>query len=378
MMKLFIPRITWEGDFGSYFLKAFRVNNVDIQTNTSHVPSRSMLRFFKLTSITRIQEAERNRAIKKYGESVLNECLQFSPDVFLVNNESNLPPSVISEIKTKCKCLMAVLVNDDPWDSTRWKCGFPHSLKYFDYIFSADPVWNNNIRKVAPKAKLFWHFGGYDPDRFYPEDVASLTKEITSMLSCDLAFTGSSYGAKAEGAYRSDLLSYLCDFNLKIWGGDNWPHRFIYNPELEGKYKGNRLTFDHLRYLYSIARIMLNIPAPQICYGFQPRVFEIAACKGFQIADNRWLIRYLFNEDELVVFDTIMDLKEKVKYYLEKERERLIISENLHHRVSQHYTWEKWATRILDVLKYERGIKDLDLLLPRESDNALSDMLRNA
>jgi len=184
-----------------------------------------MIGVTRLRRIRIIQRAEEEYYNSKYNQHVLRQCIESNPDIVVLNNESRINPNTISLIRNNCKSLMVSLLWDDPWDSIRWHHDFPHSLKYFDYIFSADPTWNNNIRKVAPKAKIFWHFGGYDPDRFYPEDTTLLSEEVKSMLSCDIAFTGSSYGSKAEGAYRSDILSYLCDYDLKIWGGDNWPGR---------------------------------------------------------------------------------------------------------------------------------------------------------
>jgi spore maturation protein CgeB len=316
--------------------------------------------------------------VKKYGESVFKQCKSVKPDVVLINNESSISPEYVKRIKDECKSLMVLTLGDDPWDSVRWKCNFPHSLKHFDIIFSADPAWNNNIRKVAPQARIFWHFGGYDPDRFFPTDKSMITEEESSKLGCDLAFTGSSYAEKAEGAYRADLLSYLTMYDLKIWGGDNWEYRFQFNPVLRRCFQGPRLSFEQLRILYGTTKIFLNLPAPQVTFGFQPRVFEIAGCRGFQIADNRLLLRHLFSEDELIVFDTIGELKDKVDYYLRHKAERRQIAERLHDRVKSQYTWNHWAKRIITTIKTGSGIEDLDLLLMREDQDELREYLRNA
>lgn len=377
-MKVFMPHISWEGGFGRYFTEAFKLNDIKYFTNKGRFHRNPLIRLLGLRDIGKVRKAEMKYYVKKYGESVFKQCKSVKPDVVLINNESSISPEYVKRIKDECKSLMVLTLGDDPWDSIRWKCNFPHSLKHFDIIFSADPAWNNNIRKVAPQAKIFWHFGGYDPDRFFPTDKSMITEEESSKLGCDLAFTGSSYAEKAEGAYRADLLSYLTMYDLKIWGGDNWEYRFQFNPELRRCFQGPRLSFEQLRILYGTTKIFLNLPAPQITFGFQPRVFEIAGCKGFQIADNRLLLRHLFSEEELIVFDTIGELKDKVDYYLRHKAERRQIAERLHDRVKSQYTWNHWAKRIITTIKTGSGIEDLDLLLMREDQDELREYLRNA
>ena len=141
--------------------------------------------------------------------------------------------------------------------------------------------------------------GGYNPDIFFPVEEPDITDEEREILSCDISFTGESYGMLAEGGYRAGILDQLGSFNVKIWGDKGWERRFPYYSNLQRFYRGGRLSYDHLRKLYNLSTINLNMPAPQIFTGFQPRVFEIAACRGFQIVDWR---------EELDIYLTRMSL----------------------------------------------------------------------
>jgi len=359
-MKIFLPKISWIGNFDHYFKSAFEGNSIEVVTNNSEFKLNKLIHLFKMQQITKIRTLEMMHYLKKYNKQVLQECLACKPDIFIVFNESRLFPDTIKAIKEQCKCLMVCIIGDDPWDSVRWSADFPHSLKYFEIIFNAEPIWNNNIKKAAPKAKIYWHYGGFDPKTYFPVDEKTISLADTERLSCDISFTGSSYGAKAEGAYRSDILSYLKDFDLKIWGDDNWPYRFKYLPQLKEKYQGTRLPYKDLRKLYTLSKICLNLPAPQLFTTFQPRVFEIAAVKGFQIADNRPLLHKLFTEEELVTFDTIDELVEKINYYLQHENEKKEIAEKLYKKVTENYTWKHWARRIVDTIEspenYEKSV----------------------
>ena len=378
-MKLFMPRISWEGDYQKYFTEAFQQNGVEVMSNSNTFHRNRLIGFLGLRAIDGLRRSELRYYIEKYNKYVLRECLSFKPDVFFVFNESKLTSDTLLAIRKYCKCKMVLRVGDDPWDSIRWQVDFPHNLKHYDIIFSADPIWNNNIRKVAPRANIYWSVSGYDESSFTPVENAGVTpRALFDRYSCDLSFVGSSYGIKAEGAYRADILSYLCDFNLKIWGGDNWEYRFRANPQLRDRYQGGKIPRSDLRYLYSLSKINLNIPAPQITLYFQPRVFEMAACMGFQIADSRLLLSYLFSQDELVTFDSIDDLREKVVYYLAHDQDRRRITENLHKRIYGRYSWRQWANRTLHTIRTGEGIRDLDKLLIRTDDSEIRGLLSNA
>jgi len=359
-MKVFIPRIPWIVDFHGFFVKAFEGNRVEVATNSRTFELSRTLHFFKLHQITKIRNTEMQYLLKKYNESVLKDCVNEKPNVFLVFNESYLYPTTIKAIREQCKCLMVCVLGDDPWDSTRYVADFPHSLKYFDFIFNPETTWNVNLRKVAPNALMYWHYAGFDPACYYPIDKNTLSQADIDLYTCDLSFTGSSYGFKAEGAYRSDVLSFVADMDLKIWGDNNWPFRFRYLPELRKNFMGTRLPLGELRKLYTLSKINLNLPAPQLATCFQPRTFEIAATKGFQIIDNRKSLRKLFNADEIVTFDTIPELREKAKYYSEHDNERNEMAEKLYQKVTQRFTWIQWARHIVNILEHPKEFELLD------------------
>jgi len=346
-MNLFIPRIPWLDNFNIYLQRAFAQLNVQVITNSNRYKLNKIIGALPLRKYTPVQNWERQKCLHKYNDELLKQCLAAKPDVFFVFNESLLFPTTIKAIKDSCKCLMVCCIGDDPWDSVRWIADFPHSLKYFDIIFCGDPVWEINLRKVAPQADIHWHYGGYDPEVFHPVSDAEISKEDIARLTCQISFTGSSYNQKAEGAYRADILSFVSDYDLRIWGGDNWPYRFKYLPDLQKCYQGNRLAYTDLIKLYKLSKINLNLPAPQVTFTFQPRVFEIAACEGFQIIDNRAKLRDLFTEDEIVTFDTIGELRDKVAYYLSHETERQQMTGRLFQKVWGNFTWQHWAADIL-------------------------------
>lgn len=349
-MKIFIPKIPWVVDFHKFFIKGFKNNQVEVVTNEKDFSLNKWIHLFRLHHIAQIRAMEMESNLKEYNESVLLDCINAKPDVFLVFNECNLYPTTIRAIRERVKCKMICVLGDDPWDSTRYVADFPHSLKYFDIIFNPEVTWSVNIRKVAPNADIYWHNAGFDPDYYFPVDPSTITDGDKQKFGCELSFTGTSYGFKAEGAYRADLLAFVADYDLKIFGDNNWPYRFKYLPELSTHFYGSRLPMEDLRKLYTLTKINLNLPAPQLSTCFQPRVFEIAACKGFQILDNRSALNRIFEADEIVTFDTIPEFREKIDYYLNHEAERTAMSEKLYKKVIEKFTWDVWAKRIKEII----------------------------
>lgn len=358
-MKIFIPHTNWIGNWGKYFYNAFEGEAIEVLGNKHKFHNNSIINTLKLDQISKIKNWSLHNALRTFNEQLIQDCIQEKPDIFMVMNESKLYPTTIKTIRERCKCTMVLILADDPYDSIRYVADFPHSLKYFDFIFNGEPAYNINVRKAAPNAKIFWHVGGFDSEYYHLVDDKALSMEDVKKYTCELSFTGSSYGPKAEGAYRADILSYLTDYDMKIWGDDNWPYRFKYLPQLQDCYIGTRLPYEDLRKLYHLSKINLNLPAPQVITSFQPRVFEIAACKGFQIVDYRPLIDKVFNENELVIFKTIGELREKVQYFLHHEAERNAIAERLYKKVIENFTWKKWAEKILDTIRYPKKYEEL-------------------
>lgn len=80
------------------------------------------------------------------------------------------------------------------------------------------------------------------------------------------------------------------------------------------------------------------------------RVYKIMGSKGFLITDD-WVGREemgIKDNEHLVLFKNINDLKNKVKYYLNNESERNRIREN-GYKIIQQYTRDAWAVNLIKI-----------------------------
>jgi spore maturation protein CgeB len=348
-MKILVVNSSWVGGWMDYVVSGLKANGYNV-TQMSYERKKSVMRIVKMHNIIQIRDILEKQSWDLFNKKVKKTFDDYRPDIFITMNESYLLPDTLKYVNNN-GCKTVCFIADNPFDSYRFTF-LPISLKYFSQILVSDKIWIQAIRNVSPSSKIVKipSGGGFSEELFYPvgEDEISDTERIE--LSCDISFTGESYGIRAEGGYRAGILDQLSNYKLKIWGDKDWHLRFPYYDNLRTAYQGRRLSFDKLRKLYRLSTINLNMPSPQIFTGFQPRVFEIAACKGFQIVDWREEIDELFNNDEIVTFKSIPDLKDKIEYFLKNPDKRQPYVDRLFVKVWNNYTWAIRAQEIIDVI----------------------------
>lgn len=348
-MKILMPKYFWIGGFSDNIEEAFKKQGhevVSINYSNREVP------LFKnpLNQFKSIAEYNIQKKISKYNAKVRSIANSYKPDMVFVRNSGKLEPYTIKYLRENLGCYCMCLLSDNPFDSSRSKftaMNFP----YYHTILSTEKTWIPNITNVAPQADIYEVKGGYNPQHFYPIDTSNISKSEEELYQCEVSFTGAGYGQLAEGSYRALILYHISNYNLKIWSNDDWSFRFKYYPELRKNFMGKRLPLENLRKLYTLSSINLNMPSPQIFTSFQPRLFEIAACKGFQIIDYREDLDKYFSKDELVTFRSINELREKIDYFTKNPKEKESYIEKLYNTVTRKHNWEKRVQEYLELTK---------------------------
>ncbi|MCL4218728.1 MAG: glycosyltransferase, partial [Candidatus Hydrogenedentes bacterium] len=167
------------------------------------------------------------------------------------------------------------------WFAENWRhMGYWRQIApHYDWIFHIQPgELDDHLREHGCRNGAFVQTG-CDPEIHKP---VALTKEEESIFDCDISFAGAGY------ANRKRILSGLTDYGLKIWGVE-WQGRelkpFLQRPE-------QRFTPEMLTKIVAGSKINLNLHSSAthagvdpLCDAVNPRVFEIAACGGFQLCD---------------------------------------------------------------------------------------------
>ena len=141
----------------------------------------------------------------------------------------------------------------------------------------------------------------------------------------DLSFIGQPYPPRIE------ILRFLIKNGIKVnlWG-NGW-HDY---EEFREIYKG---PVESDKYIKIINQSKINLSFSKNQYGvphLKGRVFEVAACKSFQLIDYYEGYLNLFKEDkEIVMYKNQKDLLNKINYYLKNEKEREKIAEGSYKKV---------------------------------------------
>ena len=178
-----------------------------------------------------------------------------------------------------------------------------------------------------------------DPELHRP---VALTESDRARYACDVCFVGR-FGRRAHAFHG------LTDLRLNLWG----PR--LFDAGLQPFHRGEGLWGDELAKQYGAARVVLNVhaayerpEAERAMYNVNPRLFEIAACGGFQLTDNRRQATRFFEEGtEIECFASAEELRAKVLHYLERDEARARMTVRAGDKARRLHTYERRMATLL-------------------------------
>lgn len=112
--------------------------------------------------------------------------------------------------------------------------------------------------------------------------------------------------------------------------------------------KGFVKYYKEMPIVFRCSQINLNISLKIIKEGIPLRVFDILGAGGFLITNYQKEIEECFDiGKDLVVYESLEDLSEKVKYYLKHPKERCAIAKRGHDKAAKCYSIERQLEKIL-------------------------------
>ncbi|MBN2310200.1 MAG: glycosyltransferase [Candidatus Hydrogenedentes bacterium] len=186
---------------------------------------------------------------------------------------------------------------------------------------------------------------GCDPDIHRPVELSDAER---AEFGCQLSFAGAGYHN------RNQLFSGLTDYDLKLWGVD-WTARELQPFVCKA---GERFTPERFAKIVAGSAINLNLHSSAThsgvdpdCDAINPRVFEIAACGGFQVCDPcRGLDQFFDFDTELPVYRDLAGLRRLIDHSLAHPDERERVAAAARARVLRDHTYEKRAQQMLDFI----------------------------
>jgi spore maturation protein CgeB len=280
-----------------------------------------------------------NQFVELMSELVMQIVEEKKIDILISVAQAPLTTKVLEKCREK-GVITAHWFMEDVDRFPAWK----QIAKYYDYFFVIQKGEAIKMIEDAGGKKVHYLPLACDPE---VHTQVSLTSEEKEEFGSEVSFLGAGYNN------RRYVFSKLADMDFKIWGTE-WPDVLPFSRLVQRK--GARIPVSEYVKIFNSSQINLNLHSSQERNGIDPtgdfinpRTFELAACKSFQLVDKRSLLGELFSEDELVTFENESELKDKIKYFLSNPDERIPYIENAYRKVLSEHTY---AHRVKSMLEY--------------------------
>jgi spore maturation protein CgeB len=283
---------------------------------------------------------ERKRYLKHAWLSYMNNKLlllvkRTRPDILFLSRGETVTVETLQEIRKKTETVIINVFTDNPLFIGKFE-----TIEPCHYFFVKDTYVRDTLRKA-----------GLNNVRYLPQctnaDVYKpyvLDEKEKELFGAEVSLVGSHY------AYRLKMVKELAAYNLSLWGR-GWPR--IHNQQNRHVVRGGDIRGPRKARVFSGSAISLNPHHPlNDIRGTNSRTFDIAACMGFQVSDDKEDLRDLLKvNEEIVCFKTIDELKKLIDYYLAQPDERRQLAEAAHRRVLRDHTYDNRAREIMDILR---------------------------
>ena len=254
--------------------------------------------------------------LNRINKKLISLAHESKPDIAIVTGGHRIRSKALTVLKDMGICTVLWTI-DAPLDFKPIIDVAP----FYDFIFCQGTEAIELLDRAGVKGAN-WLPMACDPNEHRPVD---LSPEEKKHYGSDVVFVGSYY------PNRADLVEYLSDFDLGIWG-PGWD-RLGQKTKLNRCLKAAHTKPKEWLKIYSASKIVLAVHYQDIegrfpVYQASPRIFEAMACGAFTISDNQRDVFSLFQEGEhLIRFDSPGELIRKIGYYLEhsEERERIAL-----------------------------------------------------
>ena len=279
-----------------------------------------------------------NSYLQVVSQAVLAKVETFEPDLVLAQAQAPLSIQALKRLRR------------DGVTTAMW---FVEDFRLFTYWKGFAPYYD--VFAVIQKDKLFDELQAigvnnvlYLPLAALPEvhKPLELSTAEQRKFGSDVSFMGAGY-TNRRVAFRE-----LIRHDFKLWGTD-WDGDSVLEPYVQ--MGGARVSSEDCVRIFNATKVNINLhssmQAKELVTGgdfINPRTFEIAACRAFQLVDRRSLMPEAFAEDELATFGSMEELQEKITHSLAHPEERLAIAARGQARVLREHTYAVRMRTLLD------------------------------
>jgi len=278
--------------------------------------------------------------VKLMNKRLIEVARSIRPALVLVNKGELLYPSTIELMKKATGAVIVVWHTDSPFTALVSNRRVITGLCRYDICFVFDPWYVPEILRHGAKRVEYLPVG-CDPAIHYPIKLTARDRQI---YGSDVCFVGN---LQTHISPRRRVLNAIADFDLKIWGV-SW--KTLNDEQLQPKIVGRSVYGEEYSKVYSASKMALNVHHPQCIKALNPRAFEIAACGCMLVTDvMEELPKFFEPGKEVVTFEEIGELRDKLEFYLRNETARREIARAGMRRALAEHTYDLRMRQMLEL-----------------------------
>lgn len=275
---------------------------------------------------------------RRFNDNVLQVYNQFKPDLVFIIQGNDVFKETVEHMTSSRKVLWMM-------DSIFRNKGGYSLRKSVDHIFLFEKTDIERLMETDQIRSSFLPLA-LDEKVYFP---------IKSEQTIDLLFVGALHGNRLEMLEK--LAERFKTRTIQIYGRYYSPlrrpfyHLFRKNKDV---FLNKNIAPSFVNVLYSRAKICLNMHHTQSRYGVNQRFFEICGSKAFQLVDTNPYITENFTSDEIMTYQTLPELFDKISTILEKDKEinTRQMAEKGYNKVLANHTFTHRIRQVLDTLSF--------------------------
>jgi spore maturation protein CgeB len=292
--------------------------------------------FARMPVHARTQAALQGRLMLLLGEAIVETARSFGPDLVFAMAQAPLSEPSLTTLRAG-GVPTAFWFVENCRVITYWRDMAPH----YDWFYAIQPGAFLEDLRHAGAAHPGYLPMGCDPATHVPIELTAAERD---RFRADVSFAGSPY------LNRRHVFTSLTDFDFKLWG-DGWQHTPLAAHAADN---GARQDIEALTRIAAATQININLHSATHTTGLDPtpdyvnpRTFELASSRAFQLVDHRDPLRELFEPDEIVSFRNVAELRALVSHYLAHEDERVAIAARAQTRALRDHTYVQRMRRVI-------------------------------
>lgn len=282
-----------------------------------------------------------SRYVEMISNTLLEAINEKPVDILVCMAQAPVTPAFLTEMRRRGIITVLWFV-EDYLRFTYWQ----QMARFYDYVFTIQKGKCIEAIKAAGAGEVHYLPCACDPGVHRPLELSAEEKQ---RWGSPVSFVGAGYHN------RQQTFASLAEMPFRIWGTE-WPTCAPFDRLVQEE--GRRLTPEEYVKIFNATDVNINLHSSDERDGVDPygdfvnpRTFELASSGVFQLCDSRSLLPELFEAGkEIVTFDSALELKDKIHYYLAHPEERRKIVKAAQDRVLREHTYAHRLKKMLSII----------------------------